>query len=762
MELEKLTENQYNCIDTIATSVDYEGMLADDRNRRSFLFDQAILGPAMTMQLRGVKIDKNAVRVAEEETEDAAKDLQTEFNSLATRKVKWGKGIKASPKQLMEILYGDLKVRVRTSKEGAPTVNKEAIAAIIDDPKTPEQAYRLAEIFQELSVLEEDRKVLRKPLREDGRMHTTFVPAGATTGRFCLPPETEVLTRQGWVSLESWDEKDEIAVWYPNSNIYFERSKKVEFSNSETLISVRSTRGGNRYCKYDLLCTKEHRLPYYDLSGDLKVRLAGDKKILYSVPLSGNFSGNFEPELHTRACVMLQADGHVEEGNYIKFHFKKDRKIFRCISILGRLGVPYTTYKDNAGATTIRVSWKNVPSWLRNKKVFGSWLFDHNPQVFIDELQYWDGTKIDANNLSVATSNKIDYLWIQILAHLSGHSTCINVHNFENPNHRTSYRISISTNNTVGIRNSFYKETKVAPNKVFCAITSSGFFLVRNGLAVFVTGNSAKMDHFSTGCNLQALSHRLHKIFVPDDGYVFVNMDQKQAESKGVAYLAGCQKYKEFHKSGNTHVSVGKVLFPELNYTKEEANNTKLPWDQNHSYYDLFKRVQHSTNYFISPYGMARQIHCKVKDAEDMQNKYFGEFPEIREWQREIAQKLKIYHSLTTPLGRSRLFLGRTWDDSAVKEAIAYIPQSMISQLNKIILWRIWNHFDPKRAQVLLEGHDSNLFQIREGDSEIIEEIRELGKISIPVRGDIMTVDLETQWGYSWDKKDLKDWEGHF
>ena len=199
--METLSETAYNCIDTLATSNNYKAMIEEDRNKRSFLFDQAILGPAMTMQLRGVRIDQAAVKLADEETKDAANDLQKEFIALASKKIKWGKGMKVSPKQLGELLYGEYKVRVRTSSTGAPTVNKEAIASILDDPKTPDEAFRLAEIAQELSVLEEDRKVLHKPLREDGRMHTTFVPAGTTSGRFCLPPEVEVLTRFGWVSL---------------------------------------------------------------------------------------------------------------------------------------------------------------------------------------------------------------------------------------------------------------------------------------------------------------------------------------------------------------------------------------------------------------------------------------------------------------------------------------------------------------------------------------------------------------------------------
>lgn len=755
--METLSETAYNCIDTLATSNNYKAMIEEDRNKRSFLFDQAILGPAMTMQLRGVRIDQAAVKLADEETKDAANDLQKEFIALASKKIKWGKGMKVSPKQLGELLYGEYKVRVRTSSTGAPTVNKEAIASILDDPKTPDEAFRLAEIAQELSVLEEDRKVLHKPLREDGRMHTTFVPAGTTSGRFCLPPEVEVLTRFGWVSLKDWDDEDKIVCWDPRRNILeFKLSKKLIFDNNEPLIQIKS---GDRE-KFKLLCTPDHRIPAITNKNNFRVYLAKDKATLHKAIVSSILVSNFVPEIQTRIAVMVQADGCIKNRQTISFGFAKQRKIDRCIELLTAANLDFKVKKYTNGKIFIDVY--NSPNWMTQSKCFGFWLLQHNPKIFIDEIKFWDGSigKSDKHGFVYYSTDTEAVLWAQTMAHLAGFSAITREQFRYNQKWNKAYSVYITRRPYTRVTTKCYETSEVIPNKVYCAETVTGFFLIRCQGTISITGNSAKKDHFDFGCNLQALSHRLHKIFVPDDGYVFINIDQKQAESKGVAYLSGCEKYKQIHKDSNTHIAVGKLLFPELNYDKKQANETKLPWDHNHSYYDLFKRIQHASNYAQTPRGLARQIHSKINFAEELQNKYFANFSEIRDWQLDIAQKLKIYHSLTTPLGRSRLFLGRTWDDSLVKEAIAYIPQSMISQLNKIILWRIWNYFDPNRAQVLLEGHDSNLFQVKIGDTETVEEILEKSKLEIMIRGDIMSVELEAQWGYSWDKKDLQDWTG--
>lgn len=274
------------------------------------------------------------------------------------------------------------------------------------------------------------------------------------------------------------------------------------------------------------------------------------------------------------------------------------------------------------------------------------------------------------------------------------------------------------------------------------------------GVGATVTGRwSSSRDPFNTGANLHALSRRVRSIFIPDRRFVFVSFDLAQAESNCVAHLANCQWYKDAHKSGNVHVLVGSKIWPEPFSSKESAKTTPLPWNPDQTYYDLAKRTQHGFNYKLTPHGFARQAKMQVVEAKELHAMYFSLVPEVAEWHRSVAQEIRSKHVLWTPMGRKRVFLGRPWEESTVKEAVAHVPQSTVSDINKIILWRIWSRLDPSRAQTLAEVHDSVLFMVREGDIDTVREAFEFTRVEVPIHDDVMCIAAEAQMGMNW-----QDW----
>jgi len=456
MKYDNLTEQQYNCLDCVATSLIFNEMKIEDSGKSGALFDTACMGPALTMQLRGMRVDRKAIKLAKQETEEKAVELQKRFVEIVGP-WKWAKGLKPAPTSFSKLLYTKMGVKPHFNRDGGFTIDKEAVSKILEDPKTPEEAWEAVSIAQQLEILEEDRKVLEKPISKDGRMHCSYTVTGTSTGRW-----------------------------------------------------------------------------------------------------------------------------------------------------------------------------------------------------------------------------------------------------------------------------------------------------------------SSRKNHFDEGANLHALSKHLHKIFIADDGWVMVNIDQKQGESKIVAYLAGSPSYKEAHSKGNLHVNTGKLVFPGIVTDTASAKNTPLPWDKGKTYYDGAKKVSHSSNYLQTPWGMARQLRIKVSLAEEYQGRYFGGFPEIQQWHEEIKNQVRVYKYLTTPFGRVRHFLGRTWESSLFREAVAHVPQSTCSQINKIVLWRIWNDFDNQRAMILHENHDSVLFQVREGDAATLQEIEQRVKLDVPIRGDVLQPVYEFNWGHNWNEKEMKLWEGKF
>ena len=56
---------------------------------------------------------------------------------------------------------------------------------------------------------------------------------------------------------------------------------------------------------------------------------------------------------------------------------------------------------------------------------------------------------------------------------------------------------------------------------------------------------------------------------------------------------------------------------------------------------------------------------------------YFAAFPEIPRWHRWVIEQVQRLGDITTFLNRTRHFFGRPSEDSTIREAIAFEPQSV-------------------------------------------------------------------------------------
>ncbi len=747
----------YNCVDCqvtarVAARMQGEGGAAS-------AFDQALLGVALTAQLRGLRIDHGRLLSAREEVAEEIKRVRAVFEKAAGN-WKWGRGAKPSSKQLQDLLYNRHKVRVRLGNTDSPSVAKDALISIQEDPKTPEEAIPVIEAALDLSRLEEDRKALEHPTGPDGRLHCSFLVAAQVSGRWCLPGWCEVLTKEGWISLKDWNPEDKIMVWSPErKRCFWSSSKKAEFANSENLISMR---GGQKH-KFKLVCTREHRIPTYNRHGDLVVKPAGQAGEFRKIPLGGEFlDERFAPELQTRIAVMTHADGCMVMRGVIRFKFVKERKIERCKALLDAAGIGYEVKTPPSGATSIYV--KAAPGWMKLSKWFGPWLLKHNPRVFVEEVGYWDGQRKKRPRGEVYTiyftTDKEAAEWVATMAHLAGRSASIHEKRRQEEKWHDNYNVYISRGtedvNCFGKNKSEYAEPI---DRVYCAETETGFFLTRCLGSISVTGNSARKDCFGDGIALYGASDPIRKLVVPDPGYILVSIDQRQAESRMVAYLSGSQWYIDAHETAqNVHIESGRVFFPEYaeTLTKAWAQETPFPHNPGHTYYALCKRLQHANNYMQTHKGIARHLHIPESAARSVQANYFRRAPEIKLYHDWVANELKTKRRLVSPMGRVRQFLGRVWESSTIREAVSWQPQSCISDLTKAFMWKLWKYLDPNHLQILLEHHDSVLFQVKEESLDsVMLRVIEFSRIEIPIGGRTMQVSWEVKIGSSWF--DLKE-----
>lgn len=303
---------------------------------------------------------------------------------------------------------------------------------------------------------------------------------------------------------------------------------------------------------------------------------------------------------------------------------------------------------------------------------------------------------------------------------------------------------------------------------------------------------SSSANAFGTGTNLQNLRQdpdwrsadgrykiSLRKIFVADPGYKICGIDLEQAESREVGWLLGTLfddwTYLEACEAGDLHTKTCQLIWDNLGWTGDLAADRKIA-EQNFyrqfSYRDMSKRGGHGSNYLGTPFTMARHLKVPTKLMEHFQTAYFRAYP-IPRWHTWTAGQIQTIQQLTTPFGRRRHFFGRPNDDTTLREAVAYVPQSATADRMNLALWRMW-YYMGTRIQLLAQVHDAVYFQFPEtaNANDIISEA--IKHLSTPLsytrkNGQTRVFDVpgEAKVGWNWgnyhDKHNpdgLQKWKG--
>ncbi len=310
-----------------------------------------------------------------------------------------------------------------------------------------------------------------------------------------------------------------------------------------------------------------------------------------------------------------------------------------------------------------------------------------------------------------------------------------------------------------------FLNTRLTPDGRYKASFNVGVTLTRRW--------SSNSDPFGYGGNSQNIAERHRDMFIADPGKAIVYADLKQAESNLVAHLAGDEGYIEAHALGDVHTYVTRLVWPEYDWTwdiKEDAKIAKATnpeWDQapGHDIRFQSKRIQHGSNYGLTPNGIAMIAHIPQKAARYAQQNYFNAFPGIPAWQRSVRERVRSGLPITSILGFETKLFGRPWDEHTFKQGLSVNPQGTVGDIIGIAAWRIWQELDPHDLWLLAQIHDALLWQQDPEDLATLRRAFELMKIPVPVAdytGKVRYTTIEpeiamgTNWGHYVDEKDIE------
>jgi len=293
---------------------------------------------------------------------------------------------------------------------------------------------------------------------------------------------------------------------------------------------------------------------------------------------------------------------------------------------------------------------------------------------------------------------------------------------------------------------------------------------------------SSSSDAFDTGTNLQNQTERLRRIYISDPGKKFASFDLKTGESYAVgvkcaelgfgdAYLNACSGKHDLH------TAACMLVWPELPWSGNPRRDKEIaerPFYRHLSYRDMAKRCGHGTNYYGTPWTIAKILRVNKDLIENFQRRYFEAFPEIRRWHQWTAGTLQVEGCLTSIMGRRRHFFGRTRDDTTLREAIAYDPQSAIADYTN--QWMLRVHREVPECELLLQGHDALLVQYEEArEAHVVRRVQECAqKIKLGRGAYALSIPTDASVGWNWGKEDpkrrfhpdgnphgLRGWSGH-
>jgi DNA polymerase I-like protein with 3'-5' exonuclease and polymerase domains len=276
---------------------------------------------------------------------------------------------------------------------------------------------------------------------------------------------------------------------------------------------------------------------------------------------------------------------------------------------------------------------------------------------------------------------------------------------------------------------------------------------------------SSSKNPYGLGGNLQNVTERHRHGFLADPGMDMSYVDLKTAESNVVAHVAGDEKYIEAHKSGDVHTYVTRLVWPELGWTgdlKEDKRVAKqLPeWDNvdGHDYRFQAKRIQHGSNFGLTPFGISMIAHIPLEQAKRAYERYMTEFDGIPRWQAQIKKQVMDHVPLVNPLGRSITLMGRPWDKHTWRQGFSFIPQSTVADLLDLAMWRVWRKYDPWFMHLLAQVHDALLIQYQSDKLYLLKQLAREMELPVPVLGAdgktrMLKIAIEAAVGKNWGKK---------
>ena len=254
----------------------------------------------------------------------------------------------------------------------------------------------------------------------------------------------------------------------------------------------------------------------------------------------------------------------------------------------------------------------------------------------------------------------------------------------------------------------------------------------------------------STDPNLQnipirmELGRMIRKVFLPKDGYVFVDADYSQIELRILAHMSGDEMLiQAYREAQDIHRMTASQVFhtPFEEVTDLQRRNAKA--------------VNFGIVYGISSFGLSQDLSISKKEAQEYIERYFESYPKIKEFLDGCVKKAKKDGYSVTMFGRRRPlpeisssnFMQRSFGERIAMNAPI---QGTAADIIKIAMNRVHRRLidEGLKSRLLLQVHDELLI---EAAPDEVDEVKKILDEEMKGAADLsVELEIDTHTGKNW------------
>ena len=265
--------------------------------------------------------------------------------------------------------------------------------------------------------------------------------------------------------------------------------------------------------------------------------------------------------------------------------------------------------------------------------------------------------------------------------------------------------------------------------------------------AVTATGRLSSSDPNLQNIPIRtAEGRRIRQAFIAPPGYQLVAADYSQIELRIMAHLAQDEGllYAFRHNMDVHRATAAEVFGVELEQVSADQRRSA-------------KAINFGLIYGMSAFGLAKQIGCDRKQAQDYIDRYFHRYPGVLAYMERTREHASVQGYVETLFGR-RLYLPEIRSSNqglrkaAERTAINAPMQGTAADIMKRAMVRVDDWLGRSRvdARVILQVHDELVLEVREDQLQQVREgvcqlMSAAAELSVPLL-------VEAGVGNNWDE----------